>query len=63
MLIYSAGQGLIYLLDSLEPLPKMVHYKSVKDTRWFKDGLQKYCIQTKMYRLYRKMTIYGHFSI
>ena len=28
-----------------------------------KGGPQKCCIQTKMYRLYRKITIYSHFSI
>ena len=28
-----------------------------------KNGPQKCCIQTKMYRLYRKVTIYGHFSV
>ena len=32
-------------------------YKSVEG------GLQKCCIQTKIYRVYRKMTICGHFSI
>ena len=31
--------------------------------RRFKDGPQKGCIQTKMYRLYRKMTIYSHFCL
>ena len=29
--------------------------------RWFNGGTQKGCIPTKMYRLYRKMTIYGPF--
>ena len=27
----------------------------------FEGGPQKCCIQTKIYRLYRNMTIYGHF--
>ena len=30
----------------------------ISDVRWFKDGPQKCNIQTKMYRLYRKKTIY-----
>ena len=42
---------------------KTVHYKMVSDLRWFKGVPKKCCIQTKMCRLYRKMTIYGHFSI
>ena len=28
-----------------------VHYNMVLDITWFKDGPQKCCIQTKMYRL------------
>ena len=35
----------------------------VSGIRRFKSVPQKCCIQTKMYRLYRKLTIYGHFSI
>ena len=31
--------------------------------RSFENGPQKSSIQTKMYIFYRKMTIYGHFSI
>ena len=39
----------------------MIHYSTVLDIRRFKDGPKKCCIQTKIYRLYRKMTIYSHF--
>ena len=48
---------------------KMVHYKMVRDKmvldiRYkFKEEPQKHCIQTKMYRLYRKMTIYAFMVI
>ena len=31
--------------------------------RLYRKNEDKGCIQTKMYRLYRKMTIYGHFSV
>ena len=34
----------------------MGHYKTVSDIKWFKGGPKKCGIQTKMYRLYRKMT-------
>ena len=40
------------------PLYNTVYYSIVLNIRQFKDGPQKCCIQTKMYRLYRKMTIY-----
>ena len=45
------------------PLYNMVHYSTVLNIRQFKNGPKKCCIQTKMYRLFRKMTFYGHFSI
>ena len=38
---------------------KMVHYEIVSNIRWFKAGQKS--IQTKMSRLYRKMTRNGHF--
>ena len=46
----------------MEPLYKMVHYKTILDARQFKGGPQKCYIQ-KRYKLYRKMTINGHFSV
>ena len=46
---------------SLEPLYK--NYRMVSNTKRFKCGALKCYIRTKMNRLYRKMTIYGHFSI
>ena len=52
-----------FQLHTLEPFHKTVHYKTVSDIKWFKGGSRKFCIQTKMYRLYRKMTINGHFSV
>ena len=39
---------------TLGPLYKTVHYKTVLDVKWFKGGLQKHCIQIKIYRLYKK---------
>ena len=39
---------------TLEALYKTVHYKMISDIRWFKSGPQKFCTQTKMYRLHRK---------
>ena len=36
-----------------QPLYKMVYYKTVSDIKWFENGPQKSCIQTKMFRLYR----------
>ena len=41
----------------------MVHYKTVLDIRGFKGEPKMYCTEMKMYILFRKMTIYGHFSI
>ena len=41
--------------NTQEPLNNMVCYCSVSDTTC--------CIQTKMYRLYRKMAINGYFSV
>ena len=32
-------------------------------SRWFKIGPEKCCNLTKMYRLYSKMTVYGHFFL
>ena len=40
-----------------KPYYNTAHYNTVLDIRQFKDGSQK------MYRLYRKMTKNGHFSI
>ena len=45
-----------------QPFYNTIHYSMDLDIMWFKDGPQKY-FETKMYRLYRKMIIYGHFSI
>ena len=44
----------VICLKTLKPL-----YKTVSITRRFKVGPQKCCIQTKMYSIYRQMTIYG----
>ena len=44
---------------TLKPLYKTVCY--VSDIRWFKGGPQYGCIHVKMYRIYRKVNIYGHF--
>ena len=38
-------------------------YQTITNVRRFKVGPQKCCIQTKMFRLYRKMIIYGHFFL
>ena len=60
-LLYLGYNGLTQLQCTLEPYHKTVHYKMVFDIRWFQGGPEKCCIQTKMYRLYRKMTINSHF--
>ena len=48
---------MFHLKITHKPLYNTVHYNMVLDITGFKDGPQK------MYRLYRKMTINGHFSI
>ena len=40
----------LYNVGTLEPLYKTVHYKMVFDIRHIKDGPQKCCSQTKMFR-------------
>ena len=60
-LIWSHDPSLSYIMGGHNTLKHL--YKTVSYTRWFKGGPQKCGIQTRMYRLYRKMTIYGHFSI
>ena len=45
------------------PLYNTTQFSTVSDITQFKHGPQKIYTQTNMYRLYRKMTIYGHFSI
>ena len=42
-------------------LIETIHYKTGSDITRFKGEHKMFCVQTKVYRLYRKMTIYGHF--
>ena len=49
---------------TLGALCKSLHYKMVLNIRQFDGGPQSCCIVVqKMFRFYRKMSIYGHFSI
>ena len=41
----------------MEHFYKMFHFKTVSDKSRFKGGLQNCSVQSKMYRVYRKMTI------
>ena len=58
----SAGISL-HLRSTEKPLCNKVHYSMVLDIRQFKETLKLMYLNKKMHRLYRKMTIYGHFSI
>ena len=44
----------LYITNRQEPLYIMVQYSTICGYNTFKAGGQKCCIETKMYRLYRK---------
>ena len=51
-------------LDYIEILPFMgIFLYNLYIFRLFKGGPKKCCIETKMFRLYRNIIIYGYFSI
>ena len=47
--------GLHCLPDTLLGVSRLQWVKTISDIRWFNIGPQKCCIQTILYRLYRKM--------